>query len=682
MQLLMAGFCVFFLSTGAAYANDPSTAMPAVDPELEQRLDDMLTANMSEAEMGVQLQSILATLPADTPVMTQVRIKSYLVMSHAYEGRIDQAYELLEKVAVQAQQSRLPDAITEVAATRIFLKTQEGKLTEAYTLINTAVVPAQQATLPRVLYFAHNLIASVYTQKNQTERALEHLIYASDAVKQTSSERTPIRRIYLKLRIANIYTQQTQYQQALEQLSEAEDLVATHNLESTFSPEIQFQRAYIATDMGELNQAFEIYRDLEAEIKDQPQWASMESTVLNNLGDLAIRTERFESGIATLQQALKLAQEHNNVISEQMIRFNLGFIQVHLGNYERGLAAMQNVVETARGEWIDREFEPLLGEYAQALSMAGQHAAANQALIEQRELRSSIFNTELQKNVTELQNLYDSKDKAQQIELLEQQNDLKEQTLENERQHRLILALGVVVAVLFSIIGFFLYRSARRSNLALQDANARLADQSVRDPLTGLLNRRAMQQELKRQEKVGTPQSDAMILLDIDYFKRINDKLGHAAGDDVICEVAKRLLTVCRDNDKVIRWGGDEFLIYLSNTEQKALPRFVLRLLNSIAGTPITTKSAGDVVVTATAGFISYPFTDVEQQKVDWEASVQLVDQALYAGKVHGRNQAWGITQLNVPYTQAKDVLERDFAQAIEQGAITAITLHGPKASQ
>ncbi|MFC7158934.1 tetratricopeptide repeat-containing diguanylate cyclase [Pseudidiomarina halophila] len=651
-----------------------------MDDAIEQQLDTMLNSNLSEAEMGEQLTAIIAEMSADTPVMTQVRVKSYLAMSHAYEGDIEQAYALLDEVDDLAQNSGYADALTEAAATRILIKTIEGKLTEAYTLINTAILPAASATLPRVRYFAHNLIASVYTQKNQTERALEHLIQASDAVNETNTARTPVRRIYLKLRISEIYTQQTQYEQALQQLNEAEETMRSANLETTFAPEIQFQRAYIATEKGDFDRAFDLYEELENSIKDDPLWAGMQPTVLNNLGDLAIRTQRFESGIATLEQALVIAEQQNNTITEQIIRFNLGFIQVHLGNHDAGLETMQNVVNQARGEWVDREVEALLGEYAEALAMADRYQLAYEVLREQRDLRETVFNTEMQKNVTELQNLYESKDKAQQIELLEQQNDLNAQMLQNERQQQLILALGIIVALLFSVLAFYLYRAARRSNLALKDANRRLADQSVRDPLTGLLNRRAMQQELQRQEKEGSAQSDAMILIDIDHFKRINDKFGHAAGDEVIIEVAKRLQAICRDNDKVIRWGGEEFLIYLTNAEPDALPRFVTRLLATIAEEPVTTKNSGDIAITATAGFISYPFANLSHAQMDWEATLMLVDKALYAGKVHGRNQAWGIMQLNVAHEHAEAILDNDLAEAIEQNIVTAITLHGPQA--
>lgn len=652
---------------------------PVLDSEIEQQLDDMLNSNLSEEEMRSRMVALEQTLDARAPAMSRVRLMSYIALSNAYLGEVELAYQQLDDAQQLALKSALPDALAEVAGTRILVKTLENKLTEAYTLLNTAIVPLESAQLPRVRYFVHNLIASVYTAKNKPERAFEHLIAAAQAVDETNDERTPIRRTHLSLRVAAIDTQQRRYEQALQRLDEATQAVQQAGLEAMFIPEIEFQRAYVYSMMEEYDRAFEIYKDLESQIKDDPTWVALESTVLNNLGDLAIRTERYESGIEILQQALAVAEAQNDVITEQMIRFNLGFIQVHLDNFDVGLNAMQEVVEQARDTWLDSEFEPLLGEFAEALTMAGRHQQANQVLLEQRGLREEIFNTNLQKNVTELQNLYDSQDKAQQIELLERQNDLNAQLLENERQRQLILILGVVVALLLSTLAFYLYRAARRSNLALQSANAKLADQSIRDPLTGLLNRRAMQQELQRQEAHPKARSDAMVLIDIDHFKRINDHHGHAAGDEVIKAVAQRLIDVCRDNDKVIRWGGEEFLIYLTETSHDALPRFVLRLLQQIASKPVTTENGKQIDITCTAGFISYPFADLNQQQMDWEATLQLVDKALYAGKVHGRNQAWGIVSLNVPYEQAHKVLDTDLARAIEDNYVSAVTLHGPQ---
>lgn len=677
LLLVMSGSALRAQETSPTAASADQPIKPELAPRLEAELDRLLVEASSEQEMLAGMQRLRASVSADTPPMSRVRLLSYIALSHAYLDDLTTAYAVLEQAETIAQTTGLADAQAEVAATRILIKNVEGKLTEAYTLINTATVHLDNATLPRVRYFANNLIGSIYQAKNNYERALEHLIAAAEAVDETADDRTPIRRIFLKLRIAEIFNKQKLHEQALEQLNDATRIMEQAGLASMYGPEILFLRAVIATDQNNYDLAFELYAQLERDIKNKPDWRYLQTTVLNNLGDLAIRTERFEAGIQVLQEALELADQNNDVISEQLIRFNLGFIDVHLGQYEQGLAAMQRVVEDARGEWIDSEFEALLGEYADALTMANRHKMANVILTEQRALRENVFDTELQKNVTELQNLYDSKDKAQQIELLQRQNQLSDQLLENERQQQVILALGVVVALLLTALAFYLYRAAHRSNQALKQANAQLADQSLRDPLTGLWNRRAMQQELQRQAQEPMQRNDAMVLLDIDYFKRINDHHGHSAGDEVIRAVAKRLLDICRDNDKVIRWGGEEFLIYLQNTDKDALPRFVLRMLKAIGDTPIETEKKA-LPITATAGFINYPFADLEQAQMDWEATLQLVDKALYAGKVHGRNQAWGIISLNVPFAEAHKVLDTDLAKAIEQNYVSAITLHGP----
>jgi diguanylate cyclase (GGDEF)-like protein len=316
-----------------------------------------------------------------------------------------------------------------------------------------------------------------------------------------------------------------------------------------------------------------------------------------------------------------------------------------------------------------------LGEYAEALVHVNLLNEAIEVLLEQRRLREEAYKGDQQKSIAELQNLYDSKDKAMQIELLSQKNELNQQLIENESQKRTILTLFVVVALFAMILVVLLYRAARRSNRELKVANSMLAEQSVRDPLTGLLNRRALQDKLRAPHKVA---HDAMLLLDVDHFKRINDNLGHAAGDDVLIEVSKRLLQVSRDSDLVVRWGGEEFLIYLTNTEQSKLPGMAKRMLDVIGSTPIKSGDR-EIWITATAGFISYPFADLQENQMGWEDTLQLADMVLYAGKVHGRNQAWGVMALNKPFAEVQNLLETDLPGAIEQDAISVEIIHGPE---
>ncbi len=656
-----------------------SQELPDVDPTIESRLDELLNSAGSAEEVAAELQAITDSLTDATPVMSRVRTLTYLSMYKAYAGEVDEAYAIHDRVERLATASGIPDAIAEAAANHIELKLLERKLTEAYTLLNEAILPLQHAKLPRVRYYIHNLVARVYSNKNQYERALEHLIQAADAVDETDNSRTPIRRIHIKLRIAELQTQLKNYEEAIRHTDEALVLAESLQLTDIFYGDILFQKAVTETERGNYDDALAAYQQLESHYAGDEENGDLYGIVLNNMADLDIRTGRYDDAEALLNQALTLAREHDDEVSAELIQFNLGFVDVHQGEHEQGLSAMKEAVDSFRGTWIDSEFEGVLGEYAEALGMAGQYQQQAKVLLEQRELRDKVFSLELQKNLTELQSLYDNKDKEQQIKLLQQQNDLKQQLLKNEEQRQLILTLLVILAAIAGVLVYFLYRAARKSNLKLKDANAKLADQSIRDPLTGLLNRRAIQQELERQKKEQrqTKREDAMILLDVDYFKRINDHYGHTAGDAVLMEISRRLVEVSRDSDKVVRWGGEEFLIYLSDAEHDALPRLTQRVLDAIGSQPVS-HDGHSIPVTATAGFISFPFADLDNNEMDWEETLQLADMALYAGKVYGRNQAWGVMELNEPFEKARKRLETDLPGAISENIISVTVIHGP----
>jgi two-component system, cell cycle response regulator len=119
-----------------------------------------------------------------------------------------------------------------------------------------------------------------------------------------------------------------------------------------------------------------------------------------------------------------------------------------------------------------------------------------------------------------------------------------------------------------------------RAHLRRGTRQRELEDKSKHDALTGTLNRGAIEEELARQIKLanrsGLPVS--VLMADVDDFKDINDRHGHAAGDDALCDVAKTLVKLVRSTDRVGRIGGDEFLVVLPNTNHLAATQLVRRL--------------------------------------------------------------------------------------------------------
>jgi two-component system cell cycle response regulator len=167
---------------------------------------------------------------------------------------------------------------------------------------------------------------------------------------------------------------------------------------------------------------------------------------------------------------------------------------------------------------------------------------------------------------------------------------------------------------------------------ALVDANRRLAAQALTDELTGLANRRDGELRLERQVAlcVRNGQDLGLIRIDIDHFKTINDTRGHQGGDRVLAEVARRLAGALRGGDELARWGGDEFVVLLPNTERAGIARAAERLRAAVAEGPVALEG-GDVGVTISIGWAHWAG--------DTASDLLLrADRALYAAKDAGRD--------------------------------------------
>jgi diguanylate cyclase (GGDEF)-like protein len=160
-----------------------------------------------------------------------------------------------------------------------------------------------------------------------------------------------------------------------------------------------------------------------------------------------------------------------------------------------------------------------------------------------------------------------------------------------------------------------------------------LVQTSVQDVLTGLLNRRGGEQELQRWaehcQRSGEPLS--VLMIDIDRFKSVNDRLGHAAGDAVLQEVAARLLGALRQSDLLARWGGEEFLAILPGTSGPAASELSERLAKAVAFEPLGGEHA--VSVTISAGWACTE----DDAGSDLDVLVSSADRRLYAERTKRR---------------------------------------------
>ena len=209
-------------------------------------------------------------------------------------------------------------------------------------------------------------------------------------------------------------------------------------------------------------------------------------------------------------------------------------------------------------------------------------------------------------------------------------NDLMNVFIEFTRQHEeleldeLVLTLGVVSSLYVSV---FAVRRWAEAAKRLRQANT--------DSLTRLFNRRKgwemIEYEIARSERYQRPLS--IIMMDIDHFKTINDMHGHLAGDRVLRAMAKVAREAIRSIDSLIRWGGEEFIVLLPDTDLEAALPVAERLREAIEGMRINIPDE-ELSITVSLGVARK-----DENSLDLETLVARVDQALYIAKFRGRNR-------------------------------------------
>ena len=199
--------------------------------------------------------------------------------------------------------------------------------------------------------------------------------------------------------------------------------------------------------------------------------------------------------------------------------------------------------------------------------------------------------------------------------------------------------LALAVIVLLAVSALSVRMGALREHLRIQKLELEASLERIRllatqDELTSLVNRRHMLALLRAEQArhMRTAQPLSLILLDLDYFKRVNDTYGHQAGDAVLKGFADAARGTLRSSDVLSRWGGEEFLLMLPDTGEDEAERCMERMRQGLAYVTFTSV-APDLKITFSAGLSACRAGE------SLEAAIERADQALYAAKAQGRNR-------------------------------------------
>jgi diguanylate cyclase (GGDEF)-like protein len=231
---------------------------------------------------------------------------------------------------------------------------------------------------------------------------------------------------------------------------------------------------------------------------------------------------------------------------------------------------------------------------------------------------------------------------------------------------------------------------------ALEAKSKALEQSALTDSLTGLHNRRFALQRLDDDQRQARQQWEeaqrqgrsaageatlTFLMIDIDHFKRINDELGHAAGDAVLAQMRPRLQRVFKDSDYLVRWGGEEFLVVARSTPRTELTDLAERARTIVADEPFIIPNGEPLRVTCSIGFACHPLDPTEPRNAPWSAVLAVADAALYAAKREGRNRWVGVVQgRGTPFAIAQSLSGERECEAVVVRGHTATTAAGGQA--
>ena len=395
-----------------------------------------------------------------------------------------------------------------------------------------------------------------------------------------------------------------------------------------------------------------------------------------NMADAHLRLKQPALALALGNQALPVVLKFRDMHIERGLRQNISVALIQLGQFDQARREQQRTGEL-RGDLADQGIRAQeLRELGEAWAEAGQAKEALALFHAERKLNAELTARNREASLQQLKIKYDSDRKQADLDLLQRERTLVDQQLANRG---LAQQAGVAVAVLLGLTLVFvvlMVQKVRAARQRLQANELLLRAQSEHDPLTDLANRRHLLAVMAMQPKAEF--TGALLMIDIDHFKHVNDQHGHGVGDQVICEVARRISHSVRAEDLVVRWGGEEFLVFAPDVDQETLHRLAKRILMEVGSLPVQAQD-GPLRVTVSIGFAHFPLPPA-MLDLHWEQAVNWADMALYTAKSRGRNQAMGIATVSASDAAALMQIEADFDAACSSERVSLHQVLGPVA--
>lgn len=417
---------------------------------------------------------------------------------------------------------------------------------------------------------------------------------------------------YAKEYIANIYFLFKDYEKAADMYGELIEMASNRDTFYGYACAINMANAYL--EIGELEKATEALDTLESYLtKVEP----------NLLDEINATMYDMHANIAMERGQLDLANDYLNK-AEAYYKYNSGgaaFLGMdyiskisraeywyRIGEYDKAQEILQRILDSGENNSYGAE-EDLYDLLVKIYEATGAMEKANEVYKKRLDMNNR-FSATVQREYLEFSEYY------------QENNQLKAANDDLYKSNRMA---GLVILIISAILMMAIMIAYVLKNIG------------ETDQLTDVWNRKKLTRMLKSYEKSGTPGNMSIIMMDIDYFKKYNDHYGHPAGDEVLKAVAKVVKDSVRKKDLVIRYGGEEFLVFLEEANANIAREVCERIHKQLAEKAIPhEKSEVSKHITVSIG-VCY---QRKKGSCSLDQIIDIADEALYEAKRTGRNRS------------------------------------------
>ena len=647
-----------FKLIGAVLLSAAFASSAAADARYADQLEMLEWAN---PERGAQLIDAAAPLVQDGSAdeIDMLDIRGMIFADLARDADVDAVLRRLDAIARGGDAAAVRGGIY----VRAYSARQHGQFAAAQAEIKRIDPSATKFDSERFrVLMLRGYVALIL---GQDEAALPDFEQALDLATKMHHD---LRIVHATLALARIYTYTGNYDRAIVQLDAVRRLARQLGDEAALV-ETEERVADIADRRGD--RAEERRASLagleHANRAGSSKWLAL---ALLNLGDSYLKTHDFAESLKYSKLALPIMLRTNQHDDEQIDLFNQGLAYIGLGSIKAGQKLAESAISQslAGSDFLDSK--ELLREYADALEHAGYLMMAIQVYHRYDEISGKFMTNARQRAFLQLSAQFDDERKARELELLRRDNALK---VSEMRGQRLVQQLVIAAAVfILCICGALAWAFAR-----VRKANEKLRFNSEHDPLTGLSNRRYFNEQVLKVDGE-RPVSGCVLLADLDHFKRINDTYGHPAGDAVLAAMSQRLSAALREHDKLVRWGGEEFLAVLGPMTPAQADLTAERLLQAVRREPVAWN--GQMIrCTLSIGYASFPMAGSDAD-ISLDAAISLVDKALYEAKRRGRDRACLIKLVSARTEEELTSISSEFESATSDRRVQLVEILGAAA--